>query len=107
MKHVYCPDVEGVESRSIGLEGSANMIVKFISDDSVLIEIEPGGYTPDHVHGDKERVVVMSGQGEIKVEGVQKNIRPCDFIEFNADEQHQIINNGDEVLAFMCFRNQK
>ncbi len=107
MKHVHCPDVDGVDSLSIGLEGSANMIVKFISDDSVFIEIEPGGHTPDHTHSDKERVVVLSGKGEIKIAGERKNIKPSDFIEFDTDEQHQIINNNDEVLAFMCFRNQK
>jgi len=107
MKHIYCPNVEGLDSQSLGLDGSAKMIVKLISDYSVCIEIQPDGHTPDHTHNDKERVIVMSGEGEIKLGEGRKNIKPGDFIEFDPDEQHQIINNSDEVLVFMCFRNQK
>ena len=107
MKHVYCPDVEGMDSLALGLEGSAKMMLKLLSEDSVWIEIEPGGHTPDHTHNDKERVVVMSGSGEIKAGEERKNIKEGDFLEFEPDEQHQAINNSDEMLVLLCFRNQK
>ena len=107
MKHVYCPDVEGLDSLSLGLEGSAGMTVKLISDDSVCIEIESQGHTPDHTHEDKERLVVMSGQGEIKAGEELIALRPGDFVEIDAAEQHQIRNQGDERLVFICLRNQK
>ncbi len=107
MKQVYCPDVEGLDSLALGLEGSAKMRLRLLSDDSVYIELEPKGHTPDHMHPDKERLVVMSGKGEIKVSEGRKPIKPGDFVELDADEQHQIINNGRELLVFACFRNQK
>jgi len=107
MKHVYCPDVEGLDSLSLGLEGSSKMMLRLLSEDSVWIEIEPGGHTPDHTHNDKERVVVMSGNGVIKVGEERKNIKEGDFLEFAPDEQHQAVNNSDDVLVFLCFRNQK
>jgi len=107
MKHVYCPDVEGLDSLSLGLEGSSKMMLKLLSEDSVWIEIEPGGHTPDHKHNDKERSVVISGKGEIKVGEERKNIKEGDFLEFEADEQHQVINNSDDILVVLCFRNQK
>ena len=106
MKQVFYPDVEGVDSSSLGLEGSAKMMLRFLSDNSVCIEIEPEGHTPDHKHDDKERVVIMSGKGEVKIGEERYIIKSGDFIEFDSDEQHQIINNSDEILIFMCFRNQ-
>ena len=106
MKHIYYTDVEGIDSLSLGLEGSSKMIVRLLSDYSVCIEIQPEGHTPDHTHTDKERVIVMSGEGEIKLGNERRNIKPGDFIEFDRDEQHQVINNRRDVLVFMCFRGQ-
>jgi mannose-6-phosphate isomerase-like protein (cupin superfamily) len=107
MKHVYCPDVQGLDSLSLGLEGSRKMMLRLLSEDSVWIEIEPGGHTPDHAHSDKERGVVMSGIGAVKVGEERIDIKEGDFIEFDPDEQHQVINTGDNALVMLCFRNQK
>ncbi len=107
MKHIHCLNVEGLDSHAIGLEGSSKMIVKLLSNDTVCIEIQPYGHTPDHRHDDKERIILMSGEGEIKLDKEKRNITAGDFIEFSPDEQHQILNNSDEVLVFACFRNQK
>ena len=106
MKHVHCPSVEGLDALSVGLEGSAKMVLRPLSEDSVCIELYPKGHTPDHAHHDKERLVVISGNGEIKVSGRRQAIKSQDFIEVDADEQHQVVNSGDEKLAFVCFRNQ-
>jgi mannose-6-phosphate isomerase-like protein (cupin superfamily) len=107
VKHVHYPDVEGLDALSIGLEGCAKMVLRPLSDDSVCIELDPKGHTPDHTHHDRERLVVISGNGEIKVSGRRQPIKPQDFIELDANEQHQVVNSGDEKLAFVCFRNQR
>jgi len=106
MKHIGYPEVKGLDAQSLGLEGSAKMIVKPLSDFTVCIEILPGGHTPDHKHNDKERLVVISGRGEMKLGEQRKKIKPGDFIEFDPDEQHQINNNSDTVLVLICFRDQ-
>ncbi len=107
MKHVYYPDVEGLDSLSLGVKDSAKMLVKLMSDDSVCIELEPKGHTPDHAHKDKERIVVMSGKGEIKAGEERIDIKSWDFVEIDSEEEHQIRNNSDELLVLMCFRNQQ
>lgn len=107
MKHIYYTDVQGLDASLLGLEDTSGMTVKLISDDSILIEICPGGRTPCHSHNDKERIVVMEGTGEIKVNTENRAIQPWDFVELNNNEQHQIINNSNELLTLMCFRNQK
>jgi len=106
MKHLHCTDVEIFDAPALGLEGTEKMKLRLLSEDSVWIELEPGGYTPDHRHDDKERMVVMSGEGIIKLGDQRKEIKPNDFIEI-ADEDHQIINTGTDLLTFVCFRNQR
>jgi len=106
MRHLYCPDVESFDALSLGLDGTEKMKLRLLSEDSVWIELEPGGHAPDHKHDDKERVVVMSGRGIIKLLDEQKEIKTNDFIELHANEQHQLINTSDELLVILCFRNQ-
>ncbi|HPR53398.1 MAG TPA: cupin domain-containing protein [Deltaproteobacteria bacterium] len=106
MKHLQITEVEGYDAPALGLEGTEKMKLRILSDDSTWIELEPGGYTPDHKHDDKERIVVMSGRGILKLGDQRKEIKPNDFIEI-ATEDHQFINTGKDLLAFVCFRNQR
>ncbi|MBU0993331.1 MAG: cupin domain-containing protein [Proteobacteria bacterium] len=107
MKHIYCPEIEGLDASLLGIEGASKMMVKLISEDTVRVEILPGGFTPLHVHDDKERIVIMTGTGEIKSGDGKEAAQPGDFAEFDRSEPHQILNNSDNILAFMCFRNQR
>ena len=103
--HLNCTDVASYDAPALGLEGTEKMKLRLLSDNSTWIELEPGGYTPDHKHHDKERLVVMSGTGVLKLGDQRREIKPNDFIEVS-DEVHQIINTGKDLLAFVCFRNQ-
>jgi quercetin dioxygenase-like cupin family protein len=82
------------------------MMVKRLSDDVVVLELAPGGCTPYHAHPDRERLVIMSGQGEVRLDGVTTPVRTDDFVEFAGDELHQVNNSGKELLVITCFRNQ-
>lgn len=106
MKHVCCTDVQGFDAPALGLEGTAKMKLRLLSEDSTWIELGPGGHTPDHRHDDKERIVVVSGRGVIRLGDLRKEIKANDFIEVVA-EDHQLINTGSDLLAFLCFRNQR
>ena len=105
MKHIHCTDVEQYDAPLLGLEGTEKMTLRLISEDSVWIELGPGGHTPDHRHGDKERILILEGRGMIKLGDERRELRPRDFIEVS-DEDHQMINTGDKPLVMMCFRNQ-
>lgn len=106
MKHMHCPDVEGYDAEALGLVGSVKTMIRVLSDNSVWLEVQPGGYTPDHQHDDIERNVVIAGKGTVVLENERKEIQANDFLEFPANEKHQFINTGDEPLIFMGFRNQ-
>lgn len=106
MKLLHSINVDRYDAPALGLEGTDKMTLRLLSDDSTWIELGPGGYTPDHQHDDKERMVIMSGKGVIKMGAERKDVTPGDFIEVS-NEAHQMINTGNETLAFMCFRNQR
>ena len=106
MKQIFYGDVEGLDSKSLGIEGSSKMIIRILSEDTLCIEIEPEGYTPDHAHQDKERVFIINGKGEARSGEDKRHIKTGDFVEFENHEKHQIINNSDEKLILMCLRNQ-
>jgi quercetin dioxygenase-like cupin family protein len=106
MKHIHYPEKEGVDARALGLDGAENMMVKRLSDDVVVLELAPGGCTPYHTHRDRERLIIMSGQGEIRLDGVTAPVRTDDFVEFEGNEMHQVNNSGHALLVIACFRNQ-
>lgn len=105
MKHIHCSEAQWYQAAELGLEGTKEMQLCILSEDSVQIQLGEGGHTPDHIHDDKERLVIMSGSGIIRLQAEQIEIQPDDFVEID-NEQHQIINTGNSPLVFMAFRNQ-
>lgn len=105
MKHMHMKGVESYEASAFGFKGADKWTLKLLSDNSILNELGPAGYTPaEHEHADSiERGVVLSGKGVILHGGNKIEIQPNDFFEI-ADGNHQYINTGNEPLVFMCFR---
>ncbi len=68
----------------------------------MLLELAPGGHTPDHSHEWEEEIFVKSGQGVIKAAGGEKPIRAGDVLFFESNESHQFMNTGAEPLEFIC-----
>ena len=67
-----------------------------------VFTLEPGGYTPHHVHESEHVNYVISGKG-VALEGeTPKDVREGDFILVKPGELHQYRNTGDEPLVFMC-----
>ena len=67
-----------------------------------VIEIEPGGATADHQHPWEHEVFVLDGTGLVKTADGSTPISPRTCVYVAPGEQHQFINNGDEVLRFLC-----
>ncbi len=97
MKHMHMKDVESYEASAFGFKGADKWTLKLLSDNSILNELGPAGYTPaEHEHA-------LSGKGVILHGGNKIEIQPNDFFEI-AEGNHQYINTGNEPLVFMCFR---
>ena len=57
----------------------------------------------DHVHDDHEEIYyIMSGTGEIKIDGEVKPVRDGDIVFIGVNQWHQIRNTGDAMLDFLA-----
>lgn len=67
-----------------------------------MIEIEPGGHTPRHVHPYEHENFVVEGQGRVLMAGEWHTIRPGDVVLVPGNMEHCYENTGDKVLKFLC-----
>jgi mannose-6-phosphate isomerase-like protein (cupin superfamily) len=62
-----------------------------------------GGATDEHYHKDSEEIYfILSGVGEIRVNGESASVRVGDAIVLPAGSVHKIWNRGDSDLVFLC-----
>lgn len=76
-------------------EGAPNFAMR-------VFEVEPGAATPFHTHAWEHEVFVLAGTGLAKSEKGEEPLREGDTIFIPPDEKHQLVNNGDSVLRFIC-----
>jgi len=67
-----------------------------------VIELEPGASSPFHHHKWEHEVFVVSGQGAVRSTKGLTPIGEGDTILILPDEVHQLVNEGDEILRFVC-----
>ena len=67
-----------------------------------VFDVEPGSSTPSHSHGWEHEIFVVSGRGVVVGEGKETQIAKDSVIFVPPDEHHCFMNNGDEVLRFIC-----
>jgi len=67
-----------------------------------VIELEPGASSPFHHHTWEHEVFVLSGQGAVRSMKGLTPIGEGDTILILGDEVHQLINEGDDPLRFIC-----
>ncbi|MDT7891307.1 MAG: cupin domain-containing protein [Thermoproteota archaeon] len=74
-------------------------------------KIEPGGMTPYDIHNYEHILIITKGKGAILTiedgKPVMKEIKANDIVFIRANEPHQIINTGNEILEFHCFRGNE
>ncbi|MBD3670575.1 MAG: cupin domain-containing protein [Gammaproteobacteria bacterium] len=64
----------------------------------------PGELAPTHTHNDMAEVFfVSSGRGRITVDGREFEIYPGACILVEANEHHEILNDGDTDLVLLYF----
>jgi mannose-6-phosphate isomerase-like protein (cupin superfamily) len=65
--------------------------------------LEPGQATDRHHHAETEEIYfVLAGSGEMELEGERAQVGPGDAVPIPSGAWHQIRNNGEEPLRFLC-----
>ena len=67
-----------------------------------MIEIEPGGNSPQHTHPYEHENFVVQGKGRLFIEGVWYDLKEGDVAFVPAGVLHQYVNAGDSVFKFLC-----
>jgi quercetin dioxygenase-like cupin family protein len=67
-----------------------------------LFEMEPGGYSPLHAHPWEHEVFILEGEGSVFDGEKTKPLRAGDVIFISPNERHQVKNNDEKTLKFLC-----
>jgi len=67
-----------------------------------MIEIEPGGNTPEHSHGFEHENFVVEGEGEVLIGDDWHSICKGSVVFVPSGIRHQYRNSGNSVLRFLC-----
>lgn len=65
-------------------------------------EVAPGGYTSFERHGHEHVVVVLRGQGRVRLGDDWSEIGPGDVVNVRSHTPHQFVNSGDEPFGIVC-----
>jgi quercetin dioxygenase-like cupin family protein len=67
-----------------------------------MIEIEPGGSSPQHTHPYEHENFVVEGKGRLFIENIWHDLIPGDVALVPAGVLHQYANAGDITFKFLC-----
>ncbi len=67
-----------------------------------VFDVEPGSSTPSHEHPWEHEIYILSGRGLAVGEQGEAQITKDSVIFIPPNEHHCIVNNGNEVLRFIC-----
>ena len=90
-------DMKGVSVRRLigPAEEAPNFALRYF-------EIEPGGWTSLDQHAHDHGVVVMRGQGRVRLGEEEFDITFGDVVYVPGNEVHQFKNTGEETFGFFC-----
>lgn len=67
-----------------------------------MIELQPGGYSPRHVHPNEHENFVVEGQGRVLIIDTWHDLNPGDVVFVPGGTLHQYRNTGDAPFKFLC-----
>ena len=102
MKKIKYRDVEPIDSEKVGIQGAEGLGVRPLigKRDGALkfsmsvLELAPGGSTPEHSHEREEQLFVISGRGKAETEEGSFGLEPGEAVFFPSEEKHQVFNPG-------------
>ncbi|MEM0268052.1 MAG: cupin domain-containing protein [Candidatus Korarchaeum sp.] len=67
-----------------------------------VVEVDPGHHTPLHRHECEEVYYVLSGRGEVEIEGERYEVGKGYGVYIPVRAKHRIFNTGSEVLRYVA-----
>ncbi len=106
MKHVHYSEVV---KEPVELDGAEGVSVRWVINKAAgaknfamrVFEVEGSGKTPYHDHSWEHEVFILSGSGEVCVDGQDTPLVPGDVVFIPGGEKHNF-KAGAEGLTFIC-----
>ena len=100
---------QSVEAKSAD-EGASKLKVRWLITKEMgapnfamrLFEMEPKGHSPFHNHPWEHEVFILEGEGIVVGETEEKKFSAGDAIFILPNEKHQLKNNGEKTVKFLC-----
>ncbi len=67
-----------------------------------IFDVPPGGGSSDHCHDFEHEVLILKGEGVLKSESGESPLVEGSALFVPANEQHQLLNTGKDILRFVC-----
>jgi quercetin dioxygenase-like cupin family protein len=67
-----------------------------------IIEVQPGGHTPDHTHPFEHENFVVEGQGRVLIGESWHDVVPGSVVFVPAGVRHTYVNAGESTFRFLC-----
>lgn len=67
-----------------------------------VVEVAPGGHTPDHTHPYEHENFVLEGRGRVLIHEAWHDIGPGSVVFVPAGARHTYVNTGDTPFRFLC-----
>jgi quercetin dioxygenase-like cupin family protein len=67
-----------------------------------IIEVEPGGHTPDHTHPFEHENYVVDGRGRVLIGDAWHDVVPGSVVFVPAGVRHTYVNAGESPFRFLC-----
>ena len=94
----FGPEAPGVTIRSLINEESDNAPVYALR----MIEVAPGGHTPNHNHPYEHENFVVEGHGRMLIDDTYHPVKTGDVIFVPPGVQHTSENTSDIPFKFLC-----
>ena len=93
------PQYERDQIRSYLLVAESTVGAKHIT--TSLVEMEPDGIQKPHHHETEQCYMILEGQGVMKVDSEQAEVRVGDTIFVPSNSVHSLVNGGETVLKYL------
>jgi quercetin dioxygenase-like cupin family protein len=67
-----------------------------------MIEIEPGGSSPHHIHPYEHENFIVEGQGSVLIGDISYDLKVGDIAFVPPNTMHQYSNTGSTPFKFLC-----
>lgn len=65
------------------------------------VMVHPDGGIPEHEHETVESYTILSGEGEVTVEGETEKVKAGDYIFIPSGKPHSLLNTGAQEMHLM------